>query len=83
MPGEEVTREPGAVPRYLTGKNPFTNEVTKLYNIPVEAVLGGAEAMYPAYRKKLKDKYVAEPSRPALLRSYRTIGESHGQSSFR
>ncbi len=30
-----------------------------MYNIPVEAVLGGAETMYPEYRRKLKDKYVA------------------------
>jgi len=58
VPGEEVTREPGAVPHYLPGKNPFVGELTKLYNIPAEAVTGGAETMYPAYRKKLKDTYV-------------------------
>ena len=45
----------GDVPHYLPGKNPFVGDVTKLYNIPVDAVLGGAETMYPEYRKKLKD----------------------------
>jgi hypothetical protein len=30
-----------------------------MYHIPVEAVLGGAETMYPEFRKRLKDKYVA------------------------
>ncbi len=30
-----------------------------MYNIPLEAVRGGAETMYPEYRKKLKDVYVA------------------------
>ena len=47
----------GSVPHYLPDKNPFLGEVTKNYNIPLEAVLGGAETMYPDYRKKLKDKY--------------------------
>jgi hypothetical protein len=48
----------GGVPHYLPGENPFVNEMTKMYHIPVEAVLGGAETMYPEYRKKLKDQYV-------------------------
>ncbi len=48
----------GEVPHFLPGHNPFMDEMTKQYNIPVEAVLGGAETMYPEYRKKLKDKYV-------------------------
>ncbi len=47
----------GSVPHFLPGKNPFLNEVTKAYNIPPEAVLGGPETMYPEYRKKLKDTY--------------------------
>ncbi len=49
----------GAVPHYLPDRNPFTDEVTKMYRIPAEAVLGGAETMYPEFRKKLKDTYVA------------------------
>ena len=51
----------GAVPHYLPGENPFVNDLTTMYNIPVEAVLGGAETMYPEYRKKLKDNYVLPP----------------------
>jgi hypothetical protein len=58
-PISEVSHKPGVVPHYLPGTNPFVNELTKLYNIPVEAARGGAETMYPEYRKKLKDKYVA------------------------
>ena len=34
------------------------DEMTKVYNIPQEAALGGAETMYPAFRDKIKDKYV-------------------------
>jgi len=56
----------GNVPHYLPEKNPFVNDVTRLYNIPVEAVLGGSETMYPEYRKKLKDTYVA----PAMCTRY-------------
>jgi hypothetical protein len=58
VPGEEATQVPGVVPHYLPGKNPFMDDMTKTYNIPLEAVLGGAETLYPEYRKKLKDKYV-------------------------
>jgi len=46
------------VPHHLPGKNPSINELTDLYHIPVEATLGGAETMYPEFRKKIKDKYV-------------------------
>ena len=52
---------PALVPHYLPGKHPAMNEVTERYNIPLEAVVGGPETMYPEYRKKLKDKYVMPP----------------------
>jgi hypothetical protein len=52
---------PGLVPHYLPGKNPFINEVSQRHNIPIEAVVGGPETMYPEYRKRLKDKYVMPP----------------------
>ena len=48
----------GKVPHLLPGKNPFVNEVTTYYHIPQEAVMGGAETLYPEYRKKLKAAYV-------------------------
>jgi hypothetical protein len=60
-PVVEVEREIGDVPHYLPGTNPFLDEVTIRYNIPLEAVRGGAETMYPEYRKKLKDVYKAKP----------------------
>jgi len=60
-PSVEVPRLEGAgvVPHILPGKNPFVNELTEMYHIPQEAVMGGAETMYPEYRKKLKAGYVA------------------------
>ncbi len=47
-----------SVAHYLPGKNPLTGELFKTYGIPREAALGGAETMYPEYRKKLKAAYV-------------------------
>jgi hypothetical protein len=55
----------GIVPHYLPGQNPFVKELTERHNIPAEAVLGGAETMYPEYRKKLTG-YVA----PAICKRY-------------
>lgn len=54
----EVTRAEGAVPHFLPGKNTFVSEMTRMYNIPQEAVMGGAETAYPEYRKKLQANYV-------------------------
>jgi len=54
--GNEGVQE-GVVPHYLPGKNPFVEELPRRYHIPVDAALGGAETMYPEYRKKLKDRY--------------------------
>lgn len=55
----------GIVPHHLPGRNPFVNELTHMYNIPVEAVLGGAETPSPEYRKKLTG-YVP----PAMCKRY-------------
>lgn len=49
----------GAVPHLLPGvKNPLVEEFTQRYSIPQEAAFGGAETMYPAFRDKIKDKFV-------------------------
>ncbi len=49
----------GVVPHYLPGENPFAAEMARRYNLPAQALLGGEETMYPEYRKRLKDAYVA------------------------
>lgn len=56
--GELPDVKEGTVPHYLPGKHPFPNEMPRLYNIPVDVAMGGAETMYPEYRKKLAGKYV-------------------------
>jgi hypothetical protein len=49
--------ESGRVPHYLPGKNPFMDELDRLYHIPRIAAMGGAETMYPEFRDKIKDKF--------------------------
>jgi hypothetical protein len=67
IPAVEVeSLQGGVVPSYPPDKNPFINEVHNNYNIPVEAVVGGAFTMYPEYQKELKNKY----KRPAECKRY-------------
>jgi hypothetical protein len=54
--------ESGRVPHYLPEKNPFVDEMDRVYHIPREASLGGAETMYPEFRDKIKDKFVMPPA---------------------
>jgi hypothetical protein len=56
VPGYEG--QSGDVPHYLPGTNPFVDELTTLYGIPRDAVLGGTTTMYPEYRKTIRDRFV-------------------------
>ena len=49
--------EAGAVPHYLAGENPFLTDMSKRYGLPQAATLGGANTMYPEYRKVLEAQY--------------------------
>jgi hypothetical protein len=57
-PCEYVNELPGAdrakVPHFLPGENPFMDEFRSKYKLPLDAVMGGAETMYPEYMEKLK-----------------------------
>ncbi len=65
----------GVVPFYLPGKNPLVDQMMKIYNIPVEASLGGADTMYPAFRDKLKAQYLKlYPTFPKKCTLYCTTG---------
>ena len=48
----------GRVPHFLPGQNPFIAELTMLYGIPRQAILGGAATMYPEFRKRIKGEFV-------------------------
>jgi hypothetical protein len=57
-PCEYVEEIPGrsaeGVPSYMPGENPFVSEFAARHKVPVAAAMGGAETMYPEYRKKLQ-----------------------------
>jgi len=46
----EVAHPDGYVPHHLPGTNPFLTEFEMKYNLPPEAVRGGAKTMCPEYR---------------------------------
>lgn len=58
-PQVEIPRAPGEVPHYLPGENPYLTEFANLFNLPQEAVRGGAATTYPEYGKKLRPTYKA------------------------
>ena len=54
LPGLDA---PGSVPHYLPGTNPYAQTFAMEYNLPLEAAHGGAQTIYPEYRKKLRETY--------------------------
>jgi hypothetical protein len=56
-PQVEIPRAPGEVPHYLPGENPYLREFAEMFNLPLEAVRGGAATTYPEYGKKLRTTY--------------------------
>ena len=50
----EVPRPEGEVPHFLPGTNPFMGEWAASHSLPAEASRGGAEQLYPEYKKKFK-----------------------------
>jgi glyoxylase-like metal-dependent hydrolase (beta-lactamase superfamily II) len=51
---EVANRPPGWVPHYLPGTNPFLTEQTDKLRIPLEAVRGGADTLYPEYQVRVR-----------------------------
>jgi hypothetical protein len=56
QPAVEIERQPGEVPNYLPGANPYTTEFAKKHNLPVEATRGGADTALPEFAKKVGRK---------------------------
>ena len=57
---DEVERPAGVVPNWQPGANPYLREFANRYDLPYEAARGGAETMYPEYRKKVKQMINAD-----------------------
>jgi hypothetical protein len=58
---------PGSVPHFVPGTNPDVEEFASKNSLPIEAALGGAETMYPEYRKKIKERYTTPPPCKTVL----------------
>jgi len=56
QPTVEIERQPGEVPNYLPGENPYTTEFAKKHNLPVEATRGGADTALPEFARKVGRK---------------------------
>ena len=50
----EIVRDPGVVPHYLPGQNPFLGEFAEQYHLPREASRGGAATALPEFAETLK-----------------------------
>jgi hypothetical protein len=56
--GPEVPpRQDGRIPHYLPGTNPYLREFAEWYGLPFEATRGGADTMYPEYRRTLPQTF--------------------------
>jgi len=54
QPAPEIPRPYGWVPHHLPWANTVVTGFSEAYGVPFVATRGGAETMYPEYRKKLK-----------------------------
>jgi hypothetical protein len=52
-----VYDQAGAVPHFLPGTNHDAETYAKAYGLPLEAAYGGAQTIYPEFRKKLQTTY--------------------------
>jgi hypothetical protein len=53
IPAIEIERPRAFVPHHLPGTNEFLREYSERHGVPYEAARGGAETMYPDYRREL------------------------------
>jgi hypothetical protein len=58
---EIANRPDGTVPAYLPGEQPFQTEFAQRHRLPMIAVLGGAETMYPEFQKVMEKAPVPPP----------------------
>ena len=58
---EIANRPEGAVPAYLPGEHPFQTEFAQRHRLPMIAVLGGADTMYPEFQKVMEKAPIPPP----------------------
>jgi hypothetical protein len=71
---EIADRPAGEVPAYMPGENPFLDEFARRHQIPIVAVMGGAQTMYPEYQKVVQQAPKPAPLPPPQAGSSRVRG---------
>lgn len=71
---EIAGRPAGEVPAYMPGENPFLDEFSRRHGIPMIAVLGGPETMYPEFQKVVASAPKPKPLPPPQPGSVRVLG---------
>jgi hypothetical protein len=61
----EVKRPKGVIPHHLPGTNTFLQEYQVKHQIPEQAAMGGAETMYPEFKKKIATMPKPPAAKPA------------------
>ena len=54
IPTVEIERARDYVPHHLPGANPYLSEYAEKHGLPIEAVRGGAQTMYPEFMSRLR-----------------------------
>jgi hypothetical protein len=61
---EIANRPEGTIPAYMPGEHPFQTEYAQRHRLPMIAVLGGPETMYPEFQKVMEKATVPPPLPP-------------------
>ncbi len=71
LPSIHVSHPKGWVAHWYPGENKWLDEFAVKYEIPIEAVRGGAETMYPEYQEKLAKMPRPKPAKPESAEKYK------------
>jgi len=78
---EIADRPAGEVPAYMPGENPFLDEFSRRHGIPMVAVLGGPQTMYPEFEKVIEAAPKPKPLPPPQPGSARVLGGGQVQTT--
>jgi hypothetical protein len=51
-----------SIPHHLPGENPYLTDMSRWYGLPAAVLRGGAEKMYPEYRRRIPEAQFPQPT---------------------
>jgi hypothetical protein len=78
---EIADRPAGEVPAYMPGEHPFHDEFARRHGIPLIAVVGGPQTMYPEFQKVLQQAPKPAPLPPPSAGATRVLGGGQVQQA--